>query len=169
MLPDEPDKLPEKDEMEVENPAQLTPQPIYFLPFDVQLQNAFSTEIVARRYPVPLTTTPVARLGLEDMQIDAEKLYGQVTLNVQIAFEEEPHPFDLSFKLLGQFSYTQNYTADDVRKFLEQGSLSILLPFARELLISLCNRLQVPPIMLAMVHLAPHPSMSVPEAEQPSE
>ena len=159
MQPDQSSQRPEEEKTGIEASAQHLPQPIYFLPFNVQLQNAFFIEISAKRFPVNVESTPVARLGLENAQIDAENLLAQVTLYVQVAFEEEPHPFDISFKLLGQFSYTQGYKAEYVRMFLEQGSLSILLPFARELLASLCTRLQVPPIMLAMVQLAPHPSM----------
>lgn len=35
-----------------------------------------------------------------------------------------------------------------------------MLPFARELLLNLCMRMQIPPIMLSMVQLAPPPSVA---------
>jgi preprotein translocase subunit SecB len=64
------------------------------------------------------------------------------------------------------FTYSETYQEEEVRLFLEQGSLSILLPFARELLFSICARLQVPPMMLTMVQLAPHPSIHKPSHEE---
>ncbi len=135
-------------------------KPTYFLPFDVQLQNTFCLEIIARRFPGDIQNLPHIQVNLEDTQVDIQNSQAQVTLCVRTVTHNKPPPFDISFKLLGLFSYTENYSEEEARLFLDQGSLSILLPFARELLLSICNRLQVPPMMLTMVKIVPHPSLS---------
>lgn len=141
-------------------------KPVYFLPFDVQLQNTFCREIVARRFPVDSEHMPHVQANLEEAEVDSEQHLAQITLHIQTVTDTEFPPFDISFKLLGIFSYTENYSEAEVRLFLEQGSLSILLPFARELLLSTCARLQVPPMMLTMVKLAPHPSLNISSHQQ---
>jgi preprotein translocase subunit SecB len=133
--------------------------PLPFLPFEVQLQNIFVTEIVGKHFPVQTDEQPEAKLSIEDINIDESTFYASAVLNVEVSFAEEPRPFDISFKLLGQFSYDSNLTSAQVKKFLTEGSLSIMFPFARETLLGLCIRLQVPPVMLAMIKLAPPPSM----------
>ncbi|HLJ33190.1 MAG TPA: protein-export chaperone SecB, partial [Ktedonobacteraceae bacterium] len=134
-------------------------KPVYFLPFDVQLQNTFCIEIMARRFPVDIENVPHVQVNLEEAQVDIQASRAQVTLHVRTVSNDNPPPFDISFKLLGIFNYSEHYRENEVRVFLEQGSLSILLPFARELLFSICARLQVPPMMLTMVQLVPHPSI----------
>jgi preprotein translocase subunit SecB len=159
MMPDD-SQHPEDENKVVGGSTDQGGQPLYYLPFAVQLQNIFAIEIVARRFPVSLDGTSSAQLSLNlgDVQIDDENLLAQAILSVQVDFNNEPRPFEVSFKLLGHFVYTREYKAEMVHQFLEQGSLSVMLPFARELLISLCSRLQVPPIMLQMVQLAPPPN-----------
>ncbi len=130
-----------------------------FLPYDVQLQNTFCIEIIAKRFPVDIANMPRVQINLENVEIDVQNSRAQVTLHIWTVFDENTPSFDISFKLLGLFSYTESYSEDEVHVFLEQGSLSILLPFARELLLNICNRLQVPPIMLTLVRLSPHPSL----------
>ncbi len=134
--------------------------PALFLPYDVQLQNTFCIEIIAKRFPIDIVNLPRVQINLEDAQVDTENSRAQVTLHIWTVFDENAPSFDIAFKLLGLFSYTESYSEGEVRIFLEQGSLSILLPFARELLLSICNRIQVPPMMLTMVKLAPHPSLN---------
>lgn len=143
----------------VEGSEQKALKPVYFLPFDVQLQNTFCIEIIAKRFPVDVETMPHAQVSLEEAQVDAQGSRAQVTLYMHTVSDTDPPPFNISFKLLGLFTYSENYEEEEVRLFLEQGSLSILLPFARELLFSICTRLQVPLMMLTMVQLAPHPSI----------
>lgn len=143
-----------------EEDQQKVLKPIYVLPFDVQLENTFCIEIVARRFP-EIGSMPPINVGLENAQVDRESSKAQVVLSFQTISSrdnEESVPFEISFKIIGIFTYTQNYTEKEVLTFLEQGSLSILLPFARELLFNTCIRLQVPPMMLTMVQLAPPPS-----------
>lgn len=135
-------------------------RPISFLPFDVQLQNTFCIEIAARRFPVASENMPHVQVNLEDTEVDAEHSLAQVTLHIWTISDDDQPLFDIAFKLLGIFTYTEGYSEDEVRLFLKQGSLSILLPFARELLINICTRLQVPPMMLTMVKLTPNPSLN---------
>jgi len=135
-------------------------QTLYFLPFAVQLKNIFPIEINARRFPVEIVHAPTAQLSISDVQIDTENQRAQAILELKVDFPEEPRPFEISCKIVGEFIYTENYNAEKVHQFLEQGSLSVMLPFARELLLNLCTRMQIPPIMLAMVQLAPPPSMT---------
>lgn len=143
-------------------------KPVYFLPFDVQLQNTFCIEIFAKRQPLEIETMPHAQVELEEAQVDIETSRAQIILHVRTVSNQSPSPFDISFKLLGTFTYAETYQEENVRLFLEQGSLSILLPFAREILFNICMRLQVPPMMLTMVQLAPHPSMQPPTEEHNS-
>ncbi len=141
-------------------------QPAYFLPFDVQLQNIAAIEIVAKRFPVDFSQTqlsPNVGLNVSEVHVDKEKLQAQVILNMQIEFTTEPHPFEISFRLLGIFTYTPEYSTEMLHLFLTQGSLSMMLPFARELLASLCIRLQVPPLLLPLIQLAPPPVTEVKE------
>jgi preprotein translocase subunit SecB len=114
--------------------------------------------MAAKRFPVDSNEMPAAELGIADVQVDDEGQQAHVVLSVSLEFTNEPHPFDISFKLLGEFAYTPQLRTTDVVRFLETGSLSVMLPFARELLLSVCMRLQVPPIILPMVKLAPPPS-----------
>ena len=79
---------------------------------------------------------------------------------MQVDFANEPRPFEISFKLLGIFTYGLEYNLETLNLFLTQGSLSIMLPFARELLTSICTRLQVPPMLLPLIQLTPHPTMN---------
>lgn len=141
-------------------------KPVFFLPFDVQLQNVFCREIIAKRFPIDIEHMPRIQANLEDAEVDSEHHLAQVTLHIQTVTDNDPPPFDISFKFLGLFTYTENYSEAEVRLFLAQGSLSILLPFARELLLSTCARLQVPPMMLTMVKLAPHPSLDTSSHKQ---
>ena len=154
---------------EGKNAVHTKQQLISPLPFDVQLQNTFFIEIVARRFPRNMEEVPHIKIHLEDAQVEAQNRQAQITLSVQVMFEEEHPPFEISFKLLGQFDYTQKYTEKDVHTFLMQGSLSILLPFARECLVSLCTRLQIPPMMLALAQIAPPPALNNASHEESEE
>lgn len=157
--------LEEKSALIGHNESQAL-KPVNFLPFDVQLQNTFCREIVARRFPVDIEHMPHVQANLEEAEVDSEQHLAQITLHIQTVNNTDFPPFDISFKLLGIFSYTENYSEAEVRLFLEQGSLSILLPFARELLLSTCARLQVPPMMLTMVKLAPLPFLNISSHQQ---
>lgn len=137
-------------------------QPLPLLPFDVQLQNVFPIEIVARRFPIEMAVSkdigePVGvqtELNLNEPGIDAEVLRAQIHLDVRVSFPQEPRLFEIYFKLVGIFSYEKYYKPESVLNFLQHGSLSVLLPSARELLLSLCTRLQVPMVVLPLVRLA---------------
>jgi len=60
-------------------------------------------------------------------------------------------------RVIGVFSYTAEYSINDVEKYLQQGSVIAILPFMRELILSLSTRLQIPPILLPITKLA-HPA-----------
>jgi len=140
-----------------EQQAKNEEQAIYILPFDVQLQNIFAIEVAAKRFPVEFSQShlsPNVELSLSEVQVSKENLQAQVVLNVNVGFIDEPRLFEISFKLLGAFTYKQDYSTETVHMFLEQGSLSVMLPFARELLVSLCTRLQIPPLLLPLIRLA---------------
>ena len=134
---------------------ELKKQPLPFLPSEVQLQNVFAIGITAKRFPVETTHTPIAHLSVEDVEVDEQSPHANAVLHVVLEFVDEPIPFELSFRLLGQFTYQLGYEVEKVQTFLERGSLSVMLPFAREMLFSLCTCLQIPPIMLSMIKLAP--------------
>jgi preprotein translocase subunit SecB len=167
MASEETQRQSENEEMAVERDTNPEKKTLHALPFAVQLQNVFVIEIVARRFPTNIagTLSTQSNLNIEDVQVDSEHLQAQAILNVQVGFQDEPRPFEISFKMVGHFVYTQEYKAEMVQQFLQQGSFSIMLPFARELLISLCTRLQVPPLMLQMVQLAPPPLVEIAEED----
>ncbi len=144
-------------------------QTLYFLPFAIQLQNIFPVEINARRFPLKIVAAPTVQLGATDIQIDTENRRAQAILELKVDFSDEPQPFAIFCKIVGEFIYTENYDAEKVYQFLEQGSLSVMLPFARELLLSLCTRMQIPPIMLEMVQLAPPPGTEANNESNPQE
>jgi Preprotein translocase subunit SecB len=160
MLPEQPEQLAADGLTIANEEAASSMQPLYLLPFGVQLQNIFSTEIIARRFPIDILNAPEARLNISEIQIDGEHLRAQVILDVHIEFSGEARPFEISFKMVGLFIYMQEYSTETLHSFLAQGSLSVMLPFARELLLNLCNRLQIPPLMLTLSQLAPPPSMT---------
>jgi len=156
---DQPGKRSEEERALVQENESKALRPIYLLPYDVQLQNTFCIEILAKRFPVEIVSLPHIQVNLEETQVDSQSSQAQVILHVQTVSDNNLPPFNISFKLLGLFTYSEKYQEEEVRLFLEQGSLSILLPFARELLFSICARLQVPSMMLTMVQIAPHPSI----------
>lgn len=165
--------LPSDSQAEASAPTDVQPFPL--LPFAIQLQNIFPIEIVARRFPVDravdLASVVVAnartQLNLGGLGIDVETSQAQVQLDVNVNFPQEPRLFEISFKLLGIFCYAQGYEPEMVQIFLQQGSLSVMLPSARELLLSLCTRLQVPMVVLPLVQLGP-PTPFDPQIENTS-
>ncbi len=169
MVADEPEQHSEDEKKIEEEVAEHAQNPLYYLPSAVQLQSIFAVEIIAKRFPVnmPSVISTQSNINLEEVQVNHENFLAQVILNVQVGFTEEPHPFEISFKLVGIFAYTQEYNDEMVRQFLEQGSLSVMLPFARELLLSLCIRLQVPPLILQMVQLTSPPAMATETEDAP--
>lgn len=142
-----------------------------FLHFSVQLQNIFAAEIVAKHYPVDQNTyNPVntqVTLNLEEIQINEATSIAQVILSVQVLSTDEPRLFEVAFKQVGLFVYSNDYSPERVQAFLEQGSLSVMLPFARETLLSLCVRLQIPPITLPMVRIASPSTNDAPKEGTP--
>lgn len=160
MLSDQPNQQAADESVVAKEEITPDTQPLYLLPFGIQLQNIFSIEINARRSPAETVNSPIARLNISEIQIDAENLRAQAVLEVHVGFSDEPRPFEISFKMVGLFIYTQEFSTESLHTFLAQGSLSVMLPFARELLLSLCNRLQIPPLILALTQLAPPPSMT---------
>jgi preprotein translocase subunit SecB len=148
------------EKMVAEEKVEQAQHTLPLVPSPVQLQNIFAIEIIAKRFPVivPGDINAQINLNLEAWQVFQESSQAQVILNVQVGFENEPRPFEISFKLVGIFAYPPEYSVELVRQFLELGSLSILLPFARELLVSLCTRLQVPPVFMQMIQVIPPPA-----------
>lgn len=137
-----------------ENPKKM---PLSFLPFPMQLRNVYIMEMVAKRSRIEMVDPPLADLSLGEIEVDEEHLQASVVLTVKMEFSYEPHPFDILFKIGGEFSYTSGYSVKQIHKFLEQGAMSVLLPFARETLYSICLRLQVTPVMLTMLQTATFP------------
>ena len=155
MAQDKPNHDLEAQRRVADSVPERMKEPMPFLPSEVQLQNVFAIDITARRFPVETTHTPIAHLSMEDIEVDEQSPHANAVLQVALEFVDEPIPFELSFRLLGQFTYQPEYEVEKVQTFLERGSLSVMLPFAREMLFSLCTRLQIPPIMLSMIKLAP--------------
>lgn len=141
--------------------------PIALPLFAVQPQNIIPLEIIARRFPSAASSVsfpsseqanpPPVQLNMtiEEPVIEAEKLQAQVAMNVQALSTEQPFAFEISLKLLGLFTYTREYDVERVRTFLRQGTLSVMLPIARDMLMNLSAHLQVPLIVLPLVQLAP--------------
>ncbi len=156
MLSDQPNKHTKE-----ESPSPAI-QHIPTMPFAVQLQDIVPVEIVARRrFPVEMVGPAIetaTHLNIGEPIINPETLQAQILLEAQIGLSDASHPFEISLKLAGLFSYASEYNPEMVRQFLQQGSLSIMLPSVRELLLSLCTRLQIPQIMLPLVQLAPPPT-----------
>ncbi len=146
---------PENEQTAQKRLLEQQREPLPFLLSDVQLQNVFPVEIVAKRFPTEKASDPTAQLNIETVNIDEENHTGEVMLRLEVAFVEEPRPFEIAFTVLGQFTYDPTLTPEQARTFLERGSLSVMLPFVRELLLGTCTRLQISPIMLPMIKLAP--------------
>lgn len=134
--------------------------PQYVLPAAIQLQNVFVGEIDAKRHPVEISPdlVPHIRMNLESMAIAEDNIQAQVTLSVSITIQNEPKPFEVSFKIIGSFTCASDIPREVILQFLNQGSLGVLLPSARELLMNLCTRLQIPVIILPMIQLTLPPS-----------
>jgi len=128
------------------------------LPASIQLEAAFPIEIVARRYPVVVQQGEVAvstSLSLDEIQIDTENHRAQAVFGVQITFPEDVKPFDISFKIIGIFVCDPQHSQEELYSILQLSSVGVLLPFARQLLMDLCSRLQVPIIVLPMIRVEP--------------
>ena len=150
-----------KNEHPTEEVLALGAVDLPLLPFAVQLQNIFPVDIVAKRYPMDdiadissVVSTVHTRINLSEFEIDRETSHAQIFLEVHVNFQQEPRLFDVYFKLVGVFSYNQDCQPEIVQHFLQQGSLSVMLPSARELLLSLCTRLQVPIVVLPLIQLS---------------
>lgn len=165
MFSDQSYELGRPERTNAEEIASSSFQPLPLQAFAVQLQNIVPIEIIARRFPVDIANVKNdAHFNLTGIHIDAENLQAQVVLDVKIEPAEEPHYFEISFKMVAIFTYESEYNPDMVLQFLQQESLSLMLPFARELVFSLCTRLQIPTIILALVQLdTPSPTQAVTE------
>ncbi len=159
MIPSQFFEQPEGENKVLEGTAEPTRDGLPFLPSEIQQHNIFVIEMIAKRFPVNASEMPAAELSIADVQVDDKSQQAQVVLSVSLQFTTEPHPFDISFKILSEFTYTPQISQKEVIRFLELSSMSIMLPFARELLLSICMRLQIPPVILPMVKLAPPPSL----------
>src|SRR2546429_2266310 len=157
MPSDEPQQ--HSDDNVVEDSTELKAQTLHALPLSIQLRNIFVIEIITKRFPVALqdtlANTTQTNLNMEEIQVDPENFQAQAILAVHVEITDEPRPFEISFKLVGHFTYSQENTVEMVQQFLNFGSLSVMLPFARELLISLCTRLQIPILILQIIQIAP--------------
>jgi len=151
-----------------EQPTQPGIQP-YSLPlFAVQLQNVVPVDILARRFPANKNSftlspdaqisPPAVQINLEEPVLNSELQQAQVVMNIHVLSTDIPPLFDISLKLVGMFTYGVDYSEEKVLQFLRLGTLSVMLPFARELLLSTCNRLQMPMIALPLIQLAPPPT-----------
>jgi preprotein translocase subunit SecB len=155
------------DKYPVEDVSSQGAQQFSLLAFPVQLQNLFPVDIKAERYPIQniidvnnVVSTAHVGLNLNNFGINVEARRAEICLEVRVNFPQEPRFFDIYFKLLGIFTYTQDCQPEIVQQFLQQGCLSVMLPSARELLLGLCTRLQIPMVVLPIIPLSPPPSSS---------
>jgi preprotein translocase subunit SecB len=130
--------------------------PISLLPFAVQLQDVVSIDIVARRFPVdfPLDMSVNIHTNIDGIAVDTEQQHAQVIVMTDVEPTATPPPFEISVRVLGLFTYSDEYEADDVEAYLKAGSLSLMLPFIRELIHHLSTRLRIPAIVLPLIKLA---------------
>lgn len=147
-----------------EDASQLNVQNLPLSPFAVQLQNIFPVSIIANRFPLDKAvdmasaiSTANTELSLGELGIDPEALQAQISLEIRVNFSQEPRLFEIYFKMVGIFSYLQGFPVELVQQYLQQGSLGVMLPSARELLLSICTRLQVPMVVLPLIQLVPPP------------
>jgi len=142
----------------LENNTSSLPQnlPISLIPFEVQLQNVALIEIAAKRFPVNISpeTSVNIQMSMEGLSVDPDSQQAQVIWEVRLAPTIEPQSFEITIRVLGLFSYAAEYSVSDVQKYIQQGSISAILPFVRELVFSLSTRLQIPPIMLPITKLS---------------
>jgi len=150
----------EKSDRE-DGPASSDIQPISLQPFAIQLLNVVPIEIVARRFPVDISDNTQINIGINIVGLDVnpDSLQAQVVTELKLEPSQEPHAFEMFFRIVGLFSYAAEYKQDAVQQYLQQGSLSVMLPFMRELVFNLSMRLQISPIMLSLVQLAPPPEI----------
>lgn len=130
--------------------------PISLIPFAIQLQNVVPIEISAKRFPVNLVPdTPLnSEINIVGLYIDPDNRQAQIILETKIEPINDPKPFEIILKVVGLFTYSDRYSPDDVQKYLQAGSISVLLPFIRESIFQLSMRLQISPIMLPLIQLA---------------
>src|SRR5260370_7352831 len=160
-MPSEQEGSPGSSESANASGSQPTQLPL----FAVQPQNIFPVEIIAKRFLTTTTdsavslpeqfTPPNVQLAIEEPTIQAESRQAQVLMNVQVLSTSEPFRFEISLKLLGLFAFTHNYNLEFFRAFLQQGALSVMLPFASNYLTTLSSRLHIPLILLPLIHLTP--------------
>jgi preprotein translocase subunit SecB len=158
MASDQPNEYVSTENKDTNTSASQSMLPISLQPFAIQPLDILPIEIVARRFPIAISNVPLSMNGqfnIVELNVDPETLQAHVTLEVKIESSEEPPIFEILFKLVGIFTYKDEYTPEMVGQFLQQGSLSIFLPFARELVLSLSTRLHLPPIVLSLIQLAP--------------
>lgn len=151
----------EESKSVTDGPTSLGVPPFSLQPFAIQLLNVVPIEIVARRFPVESSDTKIdINLNVVGISTDSDGLQAQVILEIKLEPSQEPRFFEIFFRIVGIFSYPPEYEPNTVQEFLQQGSLSVLLPFVRELVLNLSTRLQIPPIMIALVQLAPPPEIT---------
>jgi preprotein translocase subunit SecB len=151
------DENPKREETPLSPKGGLFP-----LPFDIQIKNICPVEIFAKKFPAETPEdadllSPDVKLSLTNIQIDEQNFRAQVLLSTEISFSTEPRLCEISFGILGLFTYAPNYTTSQVRFYLKSGAYSVLLPFVRELLTSLCTRIQVPVFYLPIISIASSP------------
>jgi preprotein translocase subunit SecB len=145
-----------------DEPVSSGNQPISLQPFAIQLQDVIPVEIVAKRFPVENSnnTQINTNLSIVGVNIDPASLQAQIIIEVKLEPLQEPHLFEIFLRMVGVFSYASEYEPNIVQQYLQQGSLSVMLPFVRELIFSLSMRLQIPPIMLSIIQFAPSPEIT---------
>jgi preprotein translocase subunit SecB len=126
------------------------------LPFAIQLQNIVPIDIIAKRFPVDLPgEMPInIHTNVNGSAIDPKQKQAQVIIETKVEPDVTPHPFEIEVRVIGLFTYSDEYSTDDTLHYIESGSLSIILPFIRELIHQLSIRLQIPPILLPLVAVA---------------
>jgi preprotein translocase subunit SecB len=134
-------------------------QPASLQNFPVQCLNIVPIEIVARRFPTSnldqVNTNVNVRITISELHIFPESSQAQVIMDVKIEPSGDPVPYEMFFRVLGIFSYEAGYSREMVHQFLQQGCISVMLPFIRELVFSISSRLQIPPILLSLIQLTP--------------
>lgn len=162
-MPSDSEKyLHDQDTQAQKEPSSSDTQPISLPLFAVQLRNILPIEVVTKRYfeneDIPVTSQPQqprVRLNIGEPSLNNEQQQARVLMEIHVESADEPHLFEISLKLVGLFSYSTDYDLNTIRQFLQYGSLSVMLPYARELLFNLSARLQIPLIMLPLIQLVP--------------
>lgn len=123
----------------------------------VQLRDVFPVNLSAKRNKQAQLSeeTPSAQIGdarvLQPDGSEQENL-AQVEMSASIVFPSGDSPFEISVTIVAVFEQVQPIpSGQSLQEYLAQVSLTLLLPFLRELIYTLSSQLRIGPVLLPIV------------------